>query len=352
MVTAQPVLHGLRVRFPKARISWLINPSLAPIVQHHPDLDEVILFDRRALSKVGLRWSATRGLFRLIGELRRRRFDLVLDLQGLLRSGFLAGSTGAPVRAGFADPREAAARIFYTHRVSGAEPDMHAVDRNYLFGRMLGFDDVPPQFNLAITDRERQQAADALESAGIAIGQPFAAVLPGARWETKEWIVGRFAEMIDELAATRGVRSVLLGETAERLRCDRILELARSEPANLCSQTNLRVLMAILERANVAVCHDSGPMHLAAALGRPLVCVTGPTNPSRTGPYGRLDAVVSAGVPCSPCYLRRLRQCQHNHDCMKNVSVAQVVAAVHKELDRPSASADMTRASSVRVKHP
>ena len=154
VIHAMPVLHGLRSRFPHARISWLVANSCAGLLEGHPDLDEVIRFDRKRYGRIGRSLGPTIEFVRFLSGLRRRSFDLVLDLQGLFRSAFLTLAAGARVTLGFANAREFAP-LFYTRRIPVPDPDMHAVDRNYLFARTLGFGDLPVAFNLPVRPRGR-----------------------------------------------------------------------------------------------------------------------------------------------------------------------------------------------------
>lgn len=327
IVHALPVLRGLRLRYPHAHIAWLAGRAFAPLIRPLPDLNEVIEFDRRHYGRLGRDLGASADFLRFVRELRRRSFDLVVDLQGLFRSGFLAWATRAPVRIGFREAREAA-WVFYTHRLPRLCADAHAVDRNRQIEPLLGIRAGPAGFDLALSDVERTAALALLADEGIAAAQPFAAVLPTARWETKEWAAHRFAELIDRVTSELHVPCALLGSPDDRPKCEAIAAQARSRPVNIAGRTDLRILAAVLERARLVVCHDSGPTHLAAALGRPMVCIVGPTNPSRTGPYERLDAVVRHPVPCAPCYYRKLSQCPHAHRCMRDLVVDAVFTRV------------------------
>ncbi|MHC4063370.1 MAG: lipopolysaccharide heptosyltransferase I [Planctomycetota bacterium] len=327
LVHALPVLHGLRRRYPQARIDWLVATAFAPLVEGHPDLDEVIRFDRRRFGRIVRSPRIARAFAEFLADLRRRRYDLVVDLQGLFRSGLMALATGAKVRVGFADARELA-WLFYTHRIPATDGQTHAVDRNYSVAGMLGFQDIPPTFDLAVAPDHRHRAAETLRRAGADPDGAFAVVMPGARWDTKRWPEERFAEVIDGLADNRNLSAVLLAGPDEAEICARIEARCRNRPTNLAGRTGLDELVAVLERAAVVICHDSGPMHLAAALQRPLVCILGPTNPARTGPYSPAAKVLQADWPCVPCYLRRLSQCRHEHRCMTAITPQQVVDAV------------------------
>lgn len=333
VVHALPVLHGLRKRFPRARIDWLISRPLLPLLDGHPELDELIPFDRKHFGKMAVSPSAAVDFARFVRNLRRRRYDLTVDLQGLFRSGFLCWACGSAVRAGFQDAREGAS-MFYTHRVHVHDPDMHAVDRNYRFGELLGFEDVPIHFGLNVSESARVEAANLLKGVGIKKGDRVVVVAPGARWETKVWMPERFAGTIDEIHGNGPARCVLVGGREEQDLCDRIMAACRTTPKSLAGQTNLSVLPAVIERADLVLCQDSAVLHLAVALGRPLVCLIGPTNPRRTGPYRRSGDVVRRDLDCAPCYLRKLTQCRHDHRCMTELTVNEVVAAVERALDR------------------
>jgi lipopolysaccharide heptosyltransferase I len=336
VVHTLPVLHGLRSRHPKAKIGWLIAAPLAPLLESHRELDELVLFDRGRFGRLGrnLRVAWEFGTF--LRGLRARRYDLVIDLQGLFRSGFLTWASGAGVRIGFEDAREGAA-VFYTHRISAVEVDAHAVDRNYRVAQLLGFADVPIEFNLDLSESVCSQVRDMLGKASVTADDLLVVVVPGARWETKMWPAQRFAETIDRLHAVGGMRCVLLGGPGEVPLCERITTACRSSPINLAGRTNVPQLAAVIRLADLVLCQDSAAAHLAVAFDRPLVCLIGPTNPRRTGPYRRLDDVVAAGVPCAPCYLRRLDQCRHDQHCMEELSVSTVVAAAERSLAQTAA---------------
>ncbi len=273
----------------------------------------------------------TTEFLRFVRALRARRYELVIDLQGLIRTGFLAWASGAGVRIGFADAREGA-WVFYNHRIKGVAGETHAVDRNWGAAGLLGFSDEPMAFPLMIDAGARDEARALLREIGVEAGAALAAIVPGARWETKVWLPERFAETIDRLQADGGVRCVLVGGPEEAGLCKQIAELCQSRVGNLAGRTTLQQMAAVLERADVVLCHDSAPMHIATALGRPLVCLIGPTNPMRTGPYRRPEDVLRVPLACSPCYLRKLSKCAHEHRCMTELSVDRVWEAVRGRL--------------------
>ena len=337
VIHALPVLRGLRHRFPSAKIDWLIGSAFASLLEGNADVNDRILFDRTKFSRVGLRLVPTRDFLRLIGDLRRREYELVIDLQGLFRSGFLSWVTGAPVRIGFADAREGAP-IFYTHKISTPPVDVHAVDRNLGVGQLLGFTSDRVTFDLSLDDSLREQARALLRQHGLRDDDCLVAIAPGARWETKAWPWKNFAQTIDALAENPALHCVLLGGREDISLCEHIAGQCQKQVISLAGKTSIRQMIALLERASLVLCHDSAPMHAAAALGRPLVCLTGPTNPARTGPYRRMDDVLRVTLPCSPCYLRKLSQCGYEHRCMHELRVEAVVARIRALLPRVDAT--------------
>ncbi len=330
IVHALPVLHGLRMRYPAARIDWLINKDFAPLLEKHPDVSELIVFDRRRFGQMARNPRATAAFCRFVSELRSRNYDLVVDLQGLFRTGFLARASGATVRIGPQAAREGAG-WFYSHRIPRLDDDAHAVDRSYRVAGMLGFEDVPIKFSLPIAEADVDATEHFLDQAGVA-GRPLVVVAPGARWETKMWAPERFAELIDAIHERCDAACILVGAGSEVQRCEAIERCCHTAPANLVGETTLAQFAAIIRHADIVVCHDSAAVHLAAAYERPLVCITGPTNPRRTGPYGRIEDVVRLDLECSPCYLRRMSQCRHDHRCMRDLGSQTVFEAVRDRL--------------------
>jgi len=335
VIHALPVLDGLRRRYPTAQIDWLIGSSFASLLEGHPLIDDLVEFDRRRFGRLWRSPAAAIAFVRFLRRLRRRRYDLIIDLQGLFRTGFMAYASGAGTRIGFRDARECAPR-FYTHHLPGGSGDVHAVDRYLQVGDLLGFAPAPVRFVLPLTETDRAEAAALLRNRANVPDKRIVAVAPGARWDTKCWLPERYAAMIDGFHDSGDdVSCVLLGGPDETGRCAEVAAGCRTAPLDLAGKTNLRQLAALIERADLVVCQDSATAHIATAMNRPLVCITGPTNPLRTGPYRRLSDVVWLEPECAPCYLRRLPQCPHDHRCMRDLTVEQVLAAARQALNVP-----------------
>ena len=325
IVHALPVLAALRARYPFAHLAWLVSRPFAPLLDGHPLLDEVIPFDRRGYGRMLRSPRALADFVGFVRDLRRRRFNLVLDLQGLVRSGFLAWATGAPRRVGFDDARELA-WLFYTQRVAGSRRDCHAVEMNLRLARAIELDVQRPAFPLGLRAQELTDARRLLDGAAGRPLERFTAVLPGARWETKRWRAERFAELIERLHADGFPPCVLLGADGDRTSADRIIAATHAPTVDLVGRTSQRDLIAVLSLAELVISNDSGPMHIAAALGKPLVAIFGPTNPARTGPYSQSARVVQVPLPCVPCYRHECPLLHHN--CMVQLEVEPVIQAV------------------------
>ncbi len=325
VVHALPVLAMLRRTCAEAHIAWLINSSLAPLLENHPLLDEVVRFDRERYGRMWRNPRAFVDFWRFVAEIRRRRFDLVIDLQGLIRSGLLCRFSGAKQRVGFSEAREGA-WLFYSQRVRCPDSAEHAVEKNLAVLQALGLRVDQPEFPLGVRAAERAEATELLARV---VGEPidsFTAVIPGARWASKLWPAEKIAALIDRMHAEGFARCVLLGAPDERDFAERVSGACRSGVIDLVGRTSLRQLVALIDLAERVVCHDSGPLHIAAALGKPTVAIFGPTNPARTGPYSDAASVVTHPIECAPCYRR---VCPYGHqNCMRQLEVETVLAEV------------------------
>jgi lipopolysaccharide heptosyltransferase I len=333
IVHTLPVLVRLRERYPEAQIDWFVTPENADLVRHHPALSNVVLFDRRRYSRFGREWFATKGVLNLLRTLRRNRYDLVIDLHGQFRSALFTLATGAAVRVGFEKAREGA-WLAYSHHIPLLTESAHAVDRYLWLGRVLGFEAGVPDFCIYLPAATESRVDELLARHGL-LGRPLALVVPGTVWQTKHWRVEGFAGVARHLLR-RDYAVVLAGAPKDRVRAREVAALCPTV-CDLTGQTTLAEMISLVRRAAVCVTNDSGSMHLAVAFGRPLVSIFGPTSPVLTGPYGRMEAVVQSHVPCSPCLLRKLSHCQHDHACMEEVTTGMVIHRLEGVLARAAA---------------
>jgi lipopolysaccharide heptosyltransferase I len=325
VVHALPVLNLVRRRWPAAKVSWLVTPACSGLLDGHPLIDELILFDRKRFGGMWKSWRLAGEWRAFTRSLRQRAFDLVIDLQGLFRSAWIARKTAAPVRVGFANAREGA-WAFYTHRVPIETMEQHAISRYLKLAKFIGCGDGPVEFPFATADADRAHVCELLT------GHPgrYAVLLPGTNWETKRWGVEKFAGLVRPLRERFGLASVLAGGADAAAMAPQM----PPDVINLAGRTSLKQLTALLERAALVVANDSGPMHIASALGRPLVTPFGPTNPIRTGPFGRLDSVIRLDIPCSPCYSRR---CSHK-SCLNWLGAEPVLELAERQMNRRAES--------------
>ena len=368
VVRTLPVLHFLRQRYPRARISWLIRTDLAGFLKGQPDLDEIIPFDRKYFGKMTFDPGAALAFWRFLGRLRRKRFDLVLDLQGLFRSGFLGFITGAPVRMGFARAREMAP-LFYNVPVKTPGHREHVVESYWRFTDMLRPDvtrdqKIGPQqslreksrvktlqeINFVLPSDPRIEAltAEKLRVAGLTPRRRYIVFVPGGTEAAKQWPPERFAALAHWLTICYDVAIVLVGAGAgEMAIADEIcaavpllrnesiptqdhLLLVSSPPeiVNLVGKTGLPEMIAVLRRADMVIGNDSGPLHVAAALSVPVLGLYGPTDPLIVGPYLQLDRVVRPG-PDRPQTQRYSPAPEHR---MSYITLEQVIGIVEKRI--------------------
>jgi lipopolysaccharide heptosyltransferase I len=322
IVHAMPTLAALRARFPDAEVTWLVKRQWAPLVEVIGGVEHVCAVE-----------SGLRGWLSRVSGLRAARFDLVIDLQGLFRSGAMAWLTGCGRRVGFANAREGSP-IFYTRRVEVPAAPRHAVDRYLLVAEALGATrPAEPRFEFIDRPEDRQSVETLLRRAGVAASLPWIAMNVSARWETKRWPPEHFAEVADRLSQAHGLPIVFIGGPAERPESLAVTALMRMKAVDLTGQTPVGLLPSLLRRAALLVTNDSGPMHIAAAVGTPVVALFGPTDPLRTGPYGKGHVVLSHAVECRPCFRR---DCSHavRLECLTAIRPEQVVRAIEQQRDR------------------
>jgi lipopolysaccharide heptosyltransferase I len=299
IVHSLPVLTALRRRYPDAHLTWVVSKNYERLLAGHPDLDAVLPWERGASRRA---WG--RGVIafaRLLKQLRCERFDLVIDLQGLLRTGVMTAATGAPRRVGLGSAREGAA-WFYTDVVPVPDVDaIHAVDRYWLVAEALGAGGGPKTFRVPISEEARRWAEQAL--AGCP--RPWLMLGVGARWMTKRWPPAHFAALARRAQAEFGGTAVLVGGRDEATLAQATASELAGPVRDLAGRTTLPQLAAVLARADAMVANDTGPLHLAAALGRPVVAPYTCTRARRTGPYGGLGRAVEARVWCQGSLLKR-----------------------------------------------
>ncbi len=313
---------ALKARWPKLHLTWLVNASFEPLLRGIACIDATVPFDRARFKGLLGAFRERTALRAFVSTLRAGRFDIALDMQGLFRSGTFARLSGAPVRIGFKKAREGA-RLFYTQRVETPPQPVHARVRYDALTAALGCA-VPAREDLDVSETERAAARTILADDGYE-GKALVSVCPGARWQSKRYAPEKFAQALDELARGSGaLRPVIVGSPDMAEPCAETAAACKvARPINLCGQTGLRELAALIDLSDVLLTCDSGPMHIAAAQGTPVVAVLGPTDPLRTGPWGQLENVVHGQCELMPCLKR---ECPGLGDkCMKELAEARLI---------------------------
>jgi heptosyltransferase I len=323
VVQALPVLRLLKRHLPASEIFWWIDSSLAPLLEEDPDLTGVVRFERK-------RWASPRHwpeMARSVRWLRAQRFDWVIDLQCLLRSGAFAWLTNGGLLAGLDEVREGA-RGFYDLAVPRASYYTHAVDWYLAVLPQLG---VPVDENFTWLP-ERPAVAAAVRSKWPVDNSRWIALQPGARWENKRWPIDYFGELARKLAAQfPEARLAIFGGADERSLGETIVRAVPERCLNLAGQTSLPEMVEWLRRCDLLITNDTGPMHVAAALRKPVVGLFGPTEPRRTGPYGQLENCLRHPLPCAPCMNSRCAWTRPM-ECLTAISPATVLERAQRLL--------------------
>jgi lipopolysaccharide heptosyltransferase I len=291
IVLALPALSALRRSFPDAKISWFIRPEFAPLLDNHPHLDGIIHFNRKFLGKAWYNPRAFGALLSLIRRLRRSKFDLVIDLQGLFRTAALAWLSGCKKRFGMTTAREFA-HIFYTHKLMQDQSCIHLVDYYLKIAQAVGASDLSVEFILN-TDRADVDSANRLLTEQQINPDNYAVFVPGSAHSDKCWPIERFAALADKISSKFGFSIVATGTKAEKNIIENLQRKTSVRLTNLAGLTNLCELTALIKAAKLVISNDTGPGHIAAVLGIPVVLIFGRSNPARVAPYGRSRCVAA-----------------------------------------------------------
>jgi len=312
-----PIVRAIKRSIQDISIDWVVADSYADLVRMSPYVSEIFPFKRKEWG----RWfkaSTVKEVFGYIKDIRQREYGAIVDLQGLLRSGLITFLARSDLKIGFKSAREGAT-AFYNIKIPAPDHGAHAIDRYFSALRGLGIQvSGPIGYDLEIPAKESLWAD--LNTPD----EPFAVINPNSRWETKRWPTEKFGQLAVELSETEGLKSVIVGGPADIERGKAVAESAGGATIDLTGQGSIVHLAALLKKASVLFSNDSGPLHLAVALGIPSVSIFGPTDPSMTGPYGTGHAVVRQNLDCSPCFKRL---CPYNHECMRQTSVEELIKA-------------------------
>lgn len=316
VVGGMPLAQRLRAGWPSTHISWAVEPAAAPLLEGHPAVDERIIFRRgEGAAAVG----------EFLRAVRDNRPDVTLDLQRHFKSGVTSWASAAPRRVGFhwRNSREGN-RFFNNDSIEPVHDFTLKLTHFQRFADRLGVPPAPISFGLASTAGERARVAELLAPAGAR----FAALYVGSTWPSRQWQPAATAALSRALHA-RGLGVVLVGGPADTMFADQVLAADPGPVVNGVGRTVLRDVIAVMERAAVAIGPDTGPMHIGAAVGAPVVALFGATSPRRSGPWGWEHLVLRGDVPCAPCYLKR---CPIGQLCMESITPAMVLERVEEGL--------------------
>lgn len=325
VVQTLPSLDALRRHYPKACITWVVEEAAADILDGHPSIDRLLVSRRKQWIENLRHARDMRSTFseikHFISLLRDRSYDIAIDFHGLFKSACIIAMSGARRKIGYNSLQELSG-LFYSEKIF-ENMDKHAVERYLDFARHLGADPGEPTFLIPTSDEITARTDRILAQRGIGQETPFVAVSPVAFWETKLWNEGKFALLCDRIVRELGWAVIFSGRGRIDI-INRIQERMTCPYINLTGETTLRELAAIFRRAVAVVTTDSGPMHIAAAMKTPTVALFGPTNPGRTGPYGKGHAVLRKEMSCSPC----LKKHCTTRICMESIDVDEVFEAL------------------------
>lgn len=350
IVHASPVAAALKRSFPHLRIGWIAEDRHAGVLEGSPRVDRLHIIPHKALRTRPFGRSAWQIVAQLSRELRAERYQVAIDLQGLLKSAIWGVLGGIPVRYGAHRMRELTPLLLRRMPIP-ERSDRHVVQQYLDAARWLGasgeFPDLytspddahlpepPVEFPLFVPDTTRQQAAYKLAQLG-ADGKPLISINPSAGREWKRWSLDKFAELSDRMEAEWGVPVVFIGGPGDKPLEDGLRTLKKRPLRSLIGRTNLKEAMAVVERSAVHICGDTGTAHIAAAFRVPVVGLYGPTRPERTGPYGQRANVLDKRLLCTACPPDRCIR----KECLQWITVEEVLAKAHTLLEHARARAE------------
>jgi len=322
-----PVVDVLKEKFPDARLTWIAEKQMAPLLKHHPGVDQLLLIDSRRWQRGLFSPSVWKEVFLFLQYFRSQEFDVALDFQGIFRTSALARFSGAGRRIGMcrADRHLRWSGFLLNemnHKTAGKS---HRIEKNLAMLESLEIDSANHALNFHIHADEEAVEYVSQELKKLDL-QDFILVNPGGGWITKIWELQKFSKLIDSIYNDLNLPALILWGPGEKHMADRIARKCIS-PAVVSFSTNLSEAIALVAQSRLVVSGDTGPLHVASAMGIPVVGIYGPTDPNLNGPWNPHDSACSINYECSPCHLS---VCPIGMQCMKKLDVAPVLDAVKK----------------------
>ena len=328
VIETLPAVHALRRGRPDAYIGWILEEAPYSMLQGHPDIDRFFLFPKKELKNAIKQrdFRKVKNLLDRVGEeLKADHFDVAIDMHNLFKSGVVALLSGAEERIGYGRYKEGS-RFFLTRRIPPPKRQMHFVDWQMNLVQRLGVKHSDIEFVLPDFSKEEQTIREFL--ADNKITERYFCLAPGTSWPNKCWTTQGMAEVADRLNAYGKV--VLIGSTQDKALAEEVSSLMKTRPIDAVEKLNLREVAVLLRQAQSYLGGDTGPMHLAVAVGTQVVAWFGPTSPAKTGPYQENAAVIQAGYPCQPCFKRKCRSVA----CLRGLSVETVWEKIQPLVER------------------
>ncbi len=321
MVLLTPALRALKIAYPQSHVALLIRPLVADLMATHPYIDEVIIDNKETiLNRLPSFWKS-------VNAIRRAGFDLAVVLHPTsFRNALIPFIAGIPERIG----SNISGRGILLTRTCADRTDLHEVHRYLRVLELIDIREPNAKLEFWHTDADRHAARQILATHGISSKEHLIGVNLGTTWRTKRWSLENFAEVITQVQKHFEARILLTGSTAEIPLGEGLAGIAKVETINLIGKTTLMQLGALIESCALYLTCDSGPMHIAAAVGTPTIALFGPTSPTRHGPYGENHEVIEKSVECRPCYKRSCMRKDLPHRCMTEIHPNEVVAQVLK----------------------
>ncbi|MFW6001018.1 MAG: lipopolysaccharide heptosyltransferase I [Halanaerobium sp.] len=332
VIHALPVAYAIRKKYPNAQIDWLVEIKAAPLVNLNPYLDNVIVLPRqkwkKQLKEEGFIKTA-KSFISFFKEMRSKKYDLNLDLHGLFKSAFSSYLIKPGLRMGPGDGRELSS-FFYHAKIDMPKKKKHQVERNLHMASALGAENAVVNYGLKISPVIKSRVSRLFEKENIEKNKKLIVINPFTTWESKNWFLERYFELAERLIEL-GYFIIFTGSSNDREAINRFASKSDAY-ANLAGRTDLEELTEIYNRAELYIGGDTGPTHLAAAVGLTVVALMGPTDPETHGPYGDNHVVIQDNsLECLRCWDKH---CSRNMQCMKSITVDQVLRMTKNKLDK------------------
>jgi len=319
-----PAVRAIRKNFPHAEISILVKPWVAPVFENNPHIDRLIMYDSNGKHK-GLV-----GKFRLASDLRQYKFEAAILFQNAFEAALITFLAGIPYRIGF---NTDARGLLLSHSVPCGSEIKSVHQTRYYMGILegVGLDTDGQDLDLVVNEKWKQRALEILGQHGISMSDKLVGINPSATFgPAKQWFSDQYARLSDKMQEDFGVRIILFGGPEDSVLGERISQITRRPPIDLCGKTDLEEAMALIQQCDLFITNDSGLMHVAAALDVPLIAIFGSTNPITTGPWGKRSRIIRVPIECSPCLKPECPEAHFN--CMTRIDVNMVFDAVREML--------------------